>query len=124
MTTEPRYDGHGSTVSEYLALAANELDDDTVGMWKIVPAGSAFGLLGSALDDFVRRYISVLLHRGAKPVRAEQLPDGKWVWRVQHQFGDAPDAIAAAIIAEWHSIGSPDPEWGWLRFALPKMIDG
>jgi hypothetical protein len=125
MKSEPRYDGSGETIGEYLALAAYELEDDgTVGMWKIVPAGrQSFGLIGLELDAFVRRYIAALMNAGAKPVRAVDLPNNMWEWREQTQFGNDIESIAQAIVAEWRAAGAPDPEWGWLRFELSQYVN-
>ena len=124
MTNEPRHKSYGDTIDEYLALAHNELSDESVGLWSIVPAGRvSFGLAGPALDDFVRRYILTLLAHGAKPVRAAQDTQGRPFWKAQEQYGTGSSAIADAIIHEWHAAGSPDPEWDYLRFARPDMID-
>jgi hypothetical protein len=124
MTSEPRYDGHGLTVTEYVNGAPYELmNDGPVGMWKIVPAGrGGFGLSGKQLDDFIARYISALLSVGARPVRAVELGNGLWEWREQVQYGNTSDIIAGSIIAEWRSEGAPDPEWGWLRFEFSQYI--
>jgi hypothetical protein len=125
MIREPRYDGTGATIVEYLKTVAYDLaHDDTVGMWQIVPAGRlGFGLSGTELDAFVKQYIRTLLEAGAKPVRAFNLPNELWEWRAQTQYGHDFESTAQAIIDDWHNIGSPDPEWGWLRFELPQYIN-
>jgi hypothetical protein len=125
MKSEPRYDGTGVTISEYLSTVAHDLmHDDSVGMWKIVPAGrGGFGLSGVQLDEFIRSYISVLIQSGARPVRAVDLGGGMWEWREQKQYGNNSDQIGTMIVAEWRSAGAPDPEWGWLRFELSQYIN-
>ena len=118
-----RYNGTGSLVSDYFELTANQLPYDTIGMWEIVPPGRmAYGLSGSDLDEFLRRFIVVLMQRGAKPVRGIPVGPGHWMWAEQVQYGSSPLEVASALIADWHSLGSPDPEWDWVRFALPDII--
>jgi hypothetical protein len=125
MTAIVRYDGTGDTIEEYLACVSYDLiHDDSVGMWKIVPAGRhGFGLTGSDLNSFIGSYISALLEAGAKPVRAFIFPDGSWEWREQVQYGETPDKIVKAILTEWLALGAPNPEWDWLRFELTPYIN-
>jgi hypothetical protein len=118
-----RYDGTGSTVSEYLSLAVKELDQDTIGMWSMVPTGrTSFKLQGEQLDDFLTRFIKIIIEHGACPVRGRTARPGFYEWVEQKQYGKCSDEIAASIIAEWHDLGGLDPEWDWVRFAMPSLI--
>jgi hypothetical protein len=123
MNSNLRYDGHGELIGEYFEFKANELPYETIGMWQMVSAGRlAYGLSGADLDEFLHRFIIVLLGRGAKPVRTIDVKSGVWMWAEQIQYGNTSVEIANSIIADWHSLGSPDPEWDWVRFALPNIV--
>ena len=118
-----RYNGKGELVSEHFKFKANELPYETIGMWQMVSVGRvAYGLSGANLDEFLRRFILELMSRGAKPVRCVSVSPGHWMWVEQVQYGSSPLEVASALIADWHSLGSPDPEWDWVRFALPDII--
>ena len=124
MTNEPKHKRYGDTIGEFLALSPNALADETVGLWSIVPAGRrGFGLAGPQLDDFVARYIVILLNAGALPARTAFYADGRAYWEAQTQYGSTPQIIATAIVHEWHAAGSTDPEWDYLRFMLPKYLN-
>ncbi len=120
MMNPVRHKRHGITIEEDLALRPGELAIDAVGLWQIVPAGrEGFGLSGSALYDYVRRHILNLLAKGAKPVRG--VKQGPRFWRVV-EYGNTPEEIADAIIAEWKASGhEPDPGGVW--FALPHIYE-
>jgi hypothetical protein len=77
-------------MSEYIVQVANELPDDAVGMWQIVPGGRYdFGLDGDALTEFVRRCIAELLSRGAVPAIGGGQSEHEWI--VQRRYGSRPE---------------------------------
>ena len=58
MNEEPRHARNGTPMSQWMEEVANELPDDAVGIWQIVPDGTrGFGLTGEALTEYVRRQI-------------------------------------------------------------------
>jgi hypothetical protein len=110
-------------MSEYIVQVANELPDDAVGMWQIVPGGRYdFGLEGDALTEFVRRCIAELLSRGAVPV----IGGGEtgYYWIAQPQYGSRPEEIIDNVSQEWLAKGAQDEDPGGLWFALPEMCEG
>ena len=118
-----RYDGTGSLVGEYMIAIAGQAASETVGLWEIVPAGRlAYGLSGVDLDEFIGRFICVLVAKGWRPIRTVGVRPGYWMWAEQTQYGAAPTEIAQAILAEWHANGSPDPEWDWVKFAREEVV--
>jgi hypothetical protein len=111
---------YGTTTEERLEQVPAELAIDAVGLWQIVSFGmDAFELSGADLVDYVRRHILSLLSKGAKPVRGAM--DGVHYWKVMH-YGNSPDEIADAIIAEWLKSGR-DPDFGGVWFALPHIYE-
>ena len=119
MTEEPRERHYGTPMSQWMEEVANELPDDAVGIWQIVPDGTrGFGFEGEALTEYVRRQIAVLLARGAVPVIGGGGTDHYWI--VQRQYGSRPDEILDNVVREWLARGGTeeDPEWLW--FALPE----
>jgi hypothetical protein len=120
MTEEPRHRYFGDRMSDYIVQVANELPDDAVGMWQIVPGGRrGFGLEGEALTDYVRRCIAELLSRGAIPVIGGA--DKGYYWIHQPQYGTQPAEIIEGVVAEWLANGARDEDPGGLWFALPEM---
>jgi hypothetical protein len=110
----------GWTVAEWLKAVPNELSRDAVGLWQIIPLGRHdFGLTGSDLIEFTRRALLALLHRGARPVRGASNPER---WIPVSEYGDDPEQIADAVIAEWLSSGAGDPDMTGLWFATPEVM--
>jgi len=69
MTEEPRHKHFDRSMSEWIEMVANELPDDAVGLWQIVPDGRyGFGFEGEALTEYVRHCIAELPSRDAVPV--------------------------------------------------------
>lgn len=100
MITEPKHKRTGQSLIEVIAQFSNELPDDAVGIWQIVPKGrEAFGLGIEQLTDFMRRANLALLEAGAVPVR--HVPGTGFEWVHQTQYGTEPAQIAANIITEW-----------------------
>lgn len=103
MTNELRDKYYGRTLDEYFSTLPGELPIDAVGLWQVVPSGrDGFGLSGSELDAFVRRGVLALLAAGAVPVR--HVPGSDYEWDIQKQYGDAPEEIADAVVAEWRAM--------------------
>jgi hypothetical protein len=120
MNDELRDKYDGKTVDEYLDGMTDELSIDAVGLWQIVPAGRlSFGLSGDALIAFVRKGIAIFLSKGAKPVVGATDYEHNWALA---DYGDKPEAICDAIIAQWLNSGrDPDGEDVW--FALPDIYE-
>ena len=57
-----------------------------------------------------------LLERGARPVRSLGRMPG---WQLDRSYGETPDQIADAVIAEWLASGAGDPDVEDLWFATP-----
>jgi hypothetical protein len=107
-------------MSEWMERVANELSDDAVGLWQIVPDGRiGFGLEGEALTEYVRRQIAVLLARGAVPV-VGGFNEGRY-WVVQRQYGSRPEEIVENVVREWLANGVGNEAPGGLWFALPEL---
>jgi len=105
-------------MSEWIKMVANELPDDAVGLWQIVPDGRrGFELEGDALADYVRRCIAELLSRGAVPVVGGGL-EGEHDWIAQSQYGSKPGEIIENVVREWLANGAKDEDPGGLWFAL------
>jgi hypothetical protein len=103
MIKEPHHKDTGETISEVIAMYPNELSDDAVGVWHIVPDGeTGFGLSGKALAEFLKRAILALLDAGAVPVR--HFPGNDYEWVRQNQYGTASSEIADAIVREWEPV--------------------
>lgn len=119
MKPNVRHKLYGYTVAEHLKTVPDELTDDAVGMWQIVPAGRyGFELTGDDLAEFVHCSISALLERGAKPVIGGGGTDYDWI--LETQYGATPQEIAHSVVQEWISAGEEDPDPGGLWFALPS----
>jgi hypothetical protein len=109
---------YGCTIDEYVEKVPNELPVDAVGLWQIVSFGrQGFGLSGDELTDFVRRCLSGIFARGAKPVQGAL--DGIHVWTLV-PYGDRPAETIQAIVEEWKASGH-DPDPGGIWFALPHV---
>ena len=62
-----------------------------------------------------------LLERGARPVQSS---DRSPFWVLDRSYGETPDEIADAVIAEWLAPGVGDPKVGAVWFATPdRYID-
>ena len=92
---------------------------DAVGLWQIVPEGrDRYGLEGEALVKFIRLTLLYMFARGAKPVVGQAGVD-HWMLK---DYGDTPEAMADAIIAEWLAAGAVTPKpYDSLWFALPHI---
>ena len=119
---EPRHRRYGTSVSEWIAQGANELETDAVGFWQIVPDGrEGFGLEGTELDAFVRRSLAALFSRGAVPVRHMPSSGVDWTW--QRNFGSSSDEMVEAVLADWIARGRPDPDLGDLWFTTKDSLN-
>jgi hypothetical protein len=118
MRRDLRHRRYGTTIDEWTSAIPEELPIDAVGLWQIVPAGrDGFGLSGNELVEFVRACVMALLGKGAKPVIGSR--DGDYIWRLAN-YGETPEQIADAIIAEWQRSGR-EPDAGGPWFALPHI---
>lgn len=103
MSEELRDKYYGRTIDEYFSTLPGELPIDAVGLWQVVPSGrDGFGLSGTKLDAFVRRGVLALLAAGAVPVR--HVPGSEYEWDIQKHYGDTPEQIADAVVAEWRAM--------------------
>jgi hypothetical protein len=123
MIIEPRHKDTGETISEVIAKMPNELDNDAVGVWHIIPDGeTGFGLFGKALTDFLRRAVIALLEAGAVPVK--HVPGSGYEWVHQKQYGTTRDEIADAIVREWEPV--PNDSYSMIEhcpwFARPDPV--
>jgi len=113
----------GYSVEESITGHINELKDDAVGLWQIVPKGhDGFSLEGEELVDFIRRHIVALLKAGAKPVYSVYSGlDSEYLWTLTSKYGETTEEITEAIISEWKEKGCKDPEFDSIWFALPNI---
>ena len=110
----------GESVAEWLDMLPYELERDATGLWTIIPVGRHdFGLTGDDLLEFTRRGLLVLLRNGAKPVHGSR--EALSGWELAEGYGDTPEQIAEAVIAEWLASGGGDPDVSALWFAIPKI---
>jgi hypothetical protein len=120
MTSEPVDRYSGSPLSEWIATLPNEFEFDAVSLWEIIPGlRDSFGLEGGALEHAIRQALAEVLARGARPVVGCS-EDGSW--RETTRYGDSPNDIINAVIAEWHRMGR-DPDVGDVWFALPALYE-
>ena len=69
MNSEPTHSYFGTPLSEWISLIPNELEDDAVGLWQIIPTlRKAFGLEGAELERAIREALAKLLARGTKRI--------------------------------------------------------
>jgi len=122
MSEQRRDKWFGNTIDEVIAMFPNELPVDAVGLWQIVPFGrEGFDLHSDELTDFVRRSVSALVERGAKPVVGAT--DGIHYWELQKQYGSTNKEIVNAVVNEWLVSGGGDPDPSGLWFALPERYE-
>jgi hypothetical protein len=115
-----RHKIYGTPIEEWIASVPNELPIDAVGLWQIVPAGrEGFELSGQELIDFVRLNLLALLEKGALPVTGAV--DSVHFWTLV-PYGETPNEIADAVIAEWIASGR-EPDVGGVWFALPHVYE-
>ncbi len=70
MSELPRHKYFGMPIDEWVFRIPNELAQDAVGLWQIVPCFiHDFGLSGEMLEQYVRASIELLIARGAVPVQ-------------------------------------------------------
>ena len=118
MTSEPRDNTYGRTMSEWISLIPGELPRDAVSFRQILSGGELyFELTGAALVDFIRRAISGLLDAGAVPVKGGKGTGYEWV--IKSNYGSGRDEIIDSIISEWQA-NKEDEMYPWgLWFARP-----
>lgn len=122
MSGEPIDCFYGLTLSEYMEAFLDDLDDDVVGLWHIIPGfRRAFGMTDeAAIEKYTRQVLAKLLARGAHAVIG--CSDEGGYWRHAVHYGDTPQSIIDAVIAEWKEKGvDPDIEDVW--FILPEHYD-
>jgi hypothetical protein len=91
MSSEPINRFCGTPLSEWIASLPDDLDDDAVGLWEIIPAlQHDFGLHQPELELAARRALAGILARGAQPVVGTPAQDG--TWQQTARYGDSPDA--------------------------------
>ena len=119
MTSEPRDNTYGRTMSEWISLVPGELPRDAVSFRQILSGGEFyFDLTGAALIDFITRSISGLLDVGAVPVKGGKGTGYEWVKK--SDYGSAKDEISNSIISEWQA-NKEDEMYPWsLWFARPR----
>src|SRR5688572_16813002 len=90
---------NGMAADEWYRLSLNEARQDQVGFFAVVLAGRDwFGLSGSDLESFVRRYIVALVTGGAVPILGNEGSPG---WSPTHEYGTSPEEIADSLIRKW-----------------------
>src|SRR5947208_15220199 len=105
MTEEPRHKTSGDTISQWITLMTNELNDIGVGLHSIIYNGRYdFELDGVALIDFIRRSLYALVERGAKP-RHWGKPGDPDRNIPLHYGGDSPREIVEDVSAGWLACG-------------------
>ena len=112
----------GETVAEWLETFPNELDNDAIGLWTIIPMGRrGFGLTGADLIEFTHRALLALPHRGARPVYGSwDAPSG---WVIAEGYGETPEQIAQAVMDRWLLWGGGDPDVSAPWFATPDLYE-
>ncbi len=115
MNLEPIHNVYGTPLSEWIQLIPNELEDDAVGLWQIIPVlRLSFGLSGTELEHKAREVIHMLLARGARPII------GANPHKPVTRYDDDPADVVNGIVADWHRVGR-DPSLGDVWFALPDF---
>ncbi len=110
----------GETVKFDQATASMyDAEVDAVGLWQIAPQGrDRYGLEDDDLVKFICLTLFYMFARGAKPV-VGRAGVGHWILK---DYGDTPEAMADAIIAEWLAAGAVAPKpYDSLWFALPHI---
>ncbi len=93
MSEEPTDKYFGTPLSEWMSSIPNELPDDAVGLWQIIPAlRRAFGLDDPAIEHFARLIIADLVDGVIGEWRAMgRDPDVGDVWfALSERFRDDP----------------------------------
>jgi hypothetical protein len=122
MEKQERY--FGRTLKEYLRQLPGQMHDDQVFAWQVFPAGRrGFDFTGAELETFVRLSLGVLLDHGAVPFRAEQRPDGKWMFIPVPGLGKTREEVVESIVREWRQQEGEADELGGLAFATQDYID-
>ena len=94
--------------------------DDAAGLWQIIPIlRQSFGLASDALDDAIRKTLSGVLARDARPVKGSLTRTN--AWEEVQEYGCRNDIVEAAI-DEWKAMRR-DPDVGDVWFILPEFID-
>jgi hypothetical protein len=119
MASSPRHKTFGTPIEEWISLVPNELGEDAIGLWQIVPCFRYdFGLEGQDLENYVRQCIGLLLARGAIPVYGTENNDG---WRIWTGLSYGSSSTLDQVMNYWQTLGR-DPDFGDLWFALPKTL--
>ncbi len=106
---DARYTGRGWTVAEWQERLTGLLALGPVAFWLVVLDGRTyFRLTGENLTEFVRLGLLTLLRAGARPL--ERPPGSPLGWKPLERYGDTPEQIAEAVIAEWVASGCADPD--------------
>lgn len=112
---------YGITIREWLRDFPNELEDDAIGLWQIIPLGKrGYGLSGSELKEFIEEAIEKLIDLGAVPVVGVESEGG---WKLCEEYGDKKEEIIKNIVEKWGAPDSPDPDVGDLWFATPTFLE-
>ena len=123
MNMDKRYDGYGSTVTEYLTLVPGNMRDDLWGIWGIISAGkAAYEFAGQDLREFIYLNVKVLIEAGGVPIESAKSP-----WRYyEHatRYGKTPEEIARNVVAEWVEQGEPEIHgYEGIAFAMPEYLE-
>jgi hypothetical protein len=112
----------GWTVAEWLESCPNELDNDAIGLWTIIPMGRrGFGLTGIDLIEFTQRALLAVLRQGGRPVHGSwEAPSG---WVTAEGYGETPEQIAKAVMDRWLLWGGGDPDVSAPWFATPDIYE-
>jgi hypothetical protein len=106
---EARHMVQGWTVAEWQNWLTGILGSHPVGFWLIVSEGRTyFRLLGENLTEFAHLAVLALLRSGATPLA--RIPSPPAGWTVVTHYGDTPENIADAVVAEWIASGCGDPD--------------
>ncbi|NDZ15672.1 hypothetical protein [Variovorax sp. WS11] len=110
----------GISDTEWFRRSLFEARTDQVGMWQMVKAGrEGFGLSGTVLAAFVRRFIEEMVAGGAEPIVGDM--SAPFGWSRTTKYGIRPLDIAISLVDEWTRSGvDPDVDGVW--FAFPSAF--
>jgi len=105
--------------TEWIQRSLGAARSDPVGMWQMVRVGrDGFGLSGSALESFVRRFIEEMVSGGTEPIVGDRSTLSGWNRASVAHF--APNQVADILVDEWRKSGiDPDVDGVW--FAYPSV---
>ena len=125
--TEPVDKFFGLSMSEYIKRVPNELSQDAVGLWQIIPSlRERFGIDDPGeLRAYATLVILELLARGAVPVEPGNPKKTGYYW-IEKWWGDTPEEIAKAILDDWERFGEDpvfwDDRWAWFATGEIKRL--